>query len=840
MIALKIAQRELTAALKDRLHGFRILMLCLIFGVASIATIGSLRGAIEAGLNSNGQVFLGGDAEIELTYRRASPQENDWMAQQSLQKSEILDFRSMAVARDNSKRILTQVKAVDAAYPLVGEIVLSNDMGLPEALAGQNDLPGAVVAPALLRRLLLNLGDIMQLGEQEFVVMATLEKEPDNFSNFALGPRSIVLAQDLEGSGLLSQGTIFSSKYRLILPKGIDFDTAKAMFEADWATAGGKWKDARNASPGAARAIDRLSTFLVLIGLSGLVVGGIGVSAAVQAFVAKKTGNIAVLKTLGATPRQIFWIYTLQIIAYTVAAIILGVLLGAVAPFLARPFLPESLSAVAVISVYPAALLEAATYGALAAAIFSIWPLAQTEQIRPANLFRGGTPQSWPATRYIIVLVILLGGALWGAVQFSGSIAMTMWLLGGISMALLFLALMAGLFKLILKRMVRSKSLQGRLALRAAVSAIASGTERAGPVVMGIGLGLAVLAAVGQIDGNLRNSMTKSLPDKAPSFFFLDIQSGQLEEFNQRLADNTEVDRVETAPMLRGLVTQINSKPAAEVGGDHWVLRGDRGISYAAKMPEKTSLTAGQWWPDDYSGPAQISFSAEAAEEIGIGLGDSLTLNVLGRDITATITSLRNVDFSNAGMGFVILLNASALAGAPHSHIATVYASEAAEIPILDELGQAFPNVTGIQIREAVLMVSGIVSSIASAASIGAIATLITGFLILIGAASVSSKQRAYETAILKTLGATHREILVSFALRSAMVGALAASVALGVGLLGGWAVSSFVFKSSFEIIWSNAALIIFGGVCATLITGVLFALGPLSQSAAAELRHRD
>ena len=815
-------------------------MLCLIFGVASIATIGSLRGAIEAGLNSNGQVFLGGDAEIELTYRRASPQENDWMAQQSLQKSEILDFRSMAVARDNSKRILTQVKAVDAAYPLVGEIVLSNDMGLPEALAGQNDLPGAVVAPALLRRLLLNLGDIMQLGEQEFVVMATLEKEPDNFSNFALGPRSIVLAQDLEGSGLLSQGTIFSSKYRLILPKGIDFDTAKAMFEADWATAGGKWKDARNASPGAARAIDRLSTFLVLIGLSGLVVGGIGVSAAVQAFVAKKTGNIAVLKTLGATPRQIFWIYTLQIIAYTVAAVILGVLLGAVAPFLARPFLPESLSAVAVISVYPAALLEAATYGALAAAIFSIWPLAQTEQIRPANLFRGGTPQSWPATRYIIVLVILLGAALWGTVQFSGSIAMTMWLLGGISMALLFLALMAGLFKLILKRMVRSKSLQGRLALRAAVSAIASDTERAGPVVMGIGLGLAVLAAVGQIDGNLRNSMTKSLPDKAPSFFFLDIQSSQLEEFNQRLSDNTKVDRVETAPMLRGLVTQINSKPAAEVGGDHWVLRGDRGISYAAKMPEKTSLTAGQWWPDDYSGPAQISFSAEAAEEIGIGLGDSLTLNVLGRDITATITSLRNVDFSNAGMGFVILLNASALAGAPHSHIATVYASEAAEIPILDELGQAFPNVTGIQIREAVLMVSGIVSSIASAASIGAIATLITGFLILIGAASVSSKQRAYETAILKTLGATHREILVSFALRSAMVGALAASVALGVGLLGGWAVSSFVFKSSFEIIWSNAALIIFGGVCATLITGVLFALGPLSQSAAAELRHRD
>ncbi len=713
-------------------------------------------------------------------------------------------------------------------------------MGLPEALAGQNDLPGVVVAPALMRRLQLNLGDIMQLGEQEFVVMATLEKEPDNFGNFALGPRSIVLAQDLEGSGLLSQGTIFSSKYRLILPNGADFDKVKAVFETDWATAGGKWKDARNASPGAARAIDRLSTFLVLIGLSGLVVGGIGVSAAVRAFVAKKTGNIAVLKTLGATPRQIFWIYTLQIIAYTVVAVILGVLLGAVAPFLARPFLPESLSAVAVISVYPGCLVRSRHLWRIGGGYIFDLALGANRANPPSQFIsrRHATKLASRALRHssgdltgrsslgrgpilwidhydvLVAWGHFTGPALFG---FDGRAIPTDIETGGAQQ---------GPSGAPCPPCRRKRNCQWHRTRR--------------PGRNGYRAGLGGSGGGWQIDGNLRNSMTKSLPDKAPSFFFLDIQSGQLDEFNQRLSDNTEVDRVETAPMLRGLVTQINGKPAAEVGGDHWVLRGDRGISYAAGMPEKTSLTAGQWWPDDYSGPAQISFSAEAAEEIGISLGDSLTLNVLGRDITATITSLRDVDFSNAGMGFVILLNAAALAGAPHSHIATVYASEAAEIPILDELGQAFPNVTGIQIREAVLMVSGIVSSIASAASIGAIATLITGFLILIGAASASSEQRAYETAILKTLGATRREILVSFALRSAMVGALAASVALGAGLLGGWAVSNFVFESSFEVIWSNAALIILGGVGATLITGVLFALGPLSQSAAAELRHRD
>jgi putative ABC transport system permease protein len=502
--------------------------------------------------------------------------------------------------------------------------------------------------------------------------------------------------------------------------------------------------------------------------------------------------------------------------------------------------LPDNLAEVALISIYPSALIEAAIYGSLAAAIFSIWPLAQTEHIRPASLFRGAAAAQWPARRYLFAQAALLATALFGAVQFSGSWSMTFWLLGGIAIALLILAMISGAFQFTLRRIMHGSAFQGRLPLRAAFSALASGSERTGSVVMGIGLGLTVLAAVGQIDGNLRRSITQSLPDKAPSFFFLDIQSSQLPGFKQRLAENPAVSTVETAPMLRGLVTKINQRPAADVGGDHWVLRGDRGISYADGLPDQTKITAGQWWGAGYNGPPQVSFAAEEAEEVGIGLGDQLTLNVLGRDIVAEITNLREVDFSTAGMGFVILLNEAALKGAPHSHIATVYADAAAEIPILDELNQAFPNVTGIQIREAAALVTGVVSSIASAASIGALATLITGFLILIGAAAASVAQRAYESAILKTLGATRREILTSFVLRSAMIGALAASVALGAGLLGGWAVSHFVFENNFEIIWRNAALVILGGIGLTLVTNMLFALGPLSQSAASELRHRD
>ena len=840
MIAIKIASRELVAALKDRLLGFRVFILCLTLGVMGIAAIGSLRGMVEEGLERNGQLFLGGDAEIELTYRTMTDTEKEWLVANSFAHSEVIDFRSMAVATTTLKRVLTQVKAVDGFYPLVGSVALSGGLSLEQALAGKNDIPGVVVAPALLRRLQLTLGQKIQMGMQEFVVTATLLNEPDSFGNFALGPRSIVLEKDMQKSGLLASGTLFSSKYRLLLRTGEGLDDLRRKFETDWAATGGKWKDSRKAAPGAARAIQKLSTFLVLIGLSGLVVGGIGVSAAVRAFVMKKTGNIAILKTLGATPRQIFWIHTIQICAYTLFAVILGVLLGALVPFIAKPFLPNDLKSIIEISIYPAALIEAAIYGFLAAAIFSIWPLAQTELIRPGRLFYAASSHTWPSKGYLAMLTLLIITALLSAIQFSESAWLTLWLLGSMSLALLFLMFMASLFQLILKQMVNSSFLQGRVALRAAISAIASGTEPAGPAVMGMGLGLAVLAAVGQIDGNLRQSITKSLPEKAPSFFFIDIQPDQLVDFNNKLAGNEGVDRVETAPMLRGLVTHINDRSVGELAGDHWVLRGDRGISYAQNMPEQTVLTAGQWWPDDYTGSPQISFAAEEAEEIGIGLGDTLTLNILGRSISADITSLREVDFSNADMGFVIVLNANALKGAPHSHIATVYAQAEAEIPLLNELGEAFPNVTGIQVREAVLLVSGIVSAIASAAFICAIATLITGVLILISAASANNIQRAYEAAILKTLGATRKEILVSFVFRSAMVGALAASVALGAGLLGGWGVFYFVFASEFKIIWFNAAIVLIGGVGATLLTGVLFAVGPLSQSATTELRQLD
>ena len=359
-------------------------------------------------------------------------------------------------------------------------------------------------------------------------------------------------------------------------------------------------------------------------------------------------------------------------------------------------------------------------------------------------------------------------------------------------------------------------------------------------VVLSLGLGLTVLAAVGQIDANLRGAIARDLPQVAPSFFMLDIQPNQLQDFRDRLDANDAVETVESAPMLRGIITGINGRPAAETGGDHWTLQGDRGVTYSDTPPEGTTLTEGTWWEADYTGPPLVSFAAEEGEELGLSIGDTLTVNILGRDITAEIASFREVDFSTAGIGFIMAMNPSALAGAPHTHIATVYADAEAEADILREISGAYPNVTAVRVKDAIDRVSEILAGIAAAITYGALATLVTGGVVLIGAAAAGVRGRTFESAVLKTLGAERRTILATFALRSGLLGLAAGVVAIAAGGLAGWAVMRFVMDTDYVFEPISALVIVAGGILATLLAGLAFAWGPLAARPARVLRARE
>ena len=837
--AWTFARRELRGGLR----GFRIFLACLALGVAAIAAVGTVRAAIQAGLAENGAALLGGDAVIRFTYRFAEPEERAWMEANASAVSEIADFRSMLVVEraGETERGLTQVQAVDDLYPLIGETVLDPPMPLSSALAGTNDLPGAVIEQALADRLALAPGDSFRLGDQAFHLSAILESYPDNAGGgFALGPRTLVLLDDLSGSGLLVPGTLFDSSYRLDLPDGADLAALQAEAEARFRDSGLRWSDARDGAPGIREFVDRIGAFLILVGLSGLAVGGIGVSAAVRAYLAGKTGTIATLKTLGADRTTIFLTYLLQIGILTLLGIVIGVALGAALPLAFAPLIEARLSIPANFTLYPAPLAEAALYGALAAAIFTLWPLARAEETRPTTLFRdafaGG--RLIPPLRYVIATALLLGGLVGAAIWFSGTAFLTLWTTGGIIGALAVLLLSALVIRWTARLMRRPT--RGRPALRLAFGAIGARGSDATSVVLSLGLGLTVLATVGQIDGTLRRAIQSDLPAVAPSYFFVDIQPDQIDGFLDRTTGDPAVSRVDSAPMLRGIITQINGRPARDVAGNHWVLEGDRGVTYSEALPDNTTLVAGDWWPEGYDGPNLVSFSAEEAAEMGLSLGDTLTVNILGRDIEAEIASFREVSFESAGIGFILSMNPAALRGAPHTHIATVYAEPQAEAAILRDIASAYPNVTAIRVRDAIDRVAELLGGIATATRYGAAVTLLTGFLVLIGAALAGEHSRTYEAAVLKTLGASRGRILLSFAARAALLGLAAGIVALGAGLAGGWAVATFIMETEYTVIWGSALAIVVGGAAATLLAGLAFALRPLAARPAQILRARE
>lgn len=832
---MKLAWRIARAELRGGVRGFRVFLLCLMLGVAAIAAVGLVRAAIQQGLADQGAVLLGGDAQLGFTYRRATEDERGWITRNAAKVSEVVELRSMAATPDGAESALTQLKAVDGAWPLTGAVVLDPPVGMA-ALAGQGGVPGAFIDPVLADRLGLKVGDSFRLGGQPFVLMARLMREPDaSGAGLVFGPRSVVSLSALDASPLLASGTLFEANYRITLPESITLPELKAQALQRFDGAGMRWSDARRAAPGVERFTDRLGSFLVLVGLAGLAVGGVGISATVSSWISRKAATIATLRALGASGGTIRAAFLMQLGALTTLGVVAGLVLGAAAVLAASGAIARAMPIPLEVALSARPLAEAALYGTLTAAIFALWPLARLSELRAATLYRNtaAARRGLPSLAFLALIGALTAALVGAAVAFSGLAMLTLATLGGVAGALVLLALAAwGI-----RRLARALSprLRGRPALHAALAAIGAPRSEATAILLALGLGLSVLASVGQVQSALRGAIAQDLPKLSPAFFLIDIPPADRPALVERLTGFEGVSRVDTAPMLRGVITKINGEEARKVAGEHWVLRGDRGVTFAETPRE--ALTAGTWWAADYTGPPQVSMSATEAAELGLTLGDKLTVNILGRDIEATITSLRAVDFSTMGIGFVLTFNPAALVGAPHTEIATVYAPPAQEAPILRALAKSNPTVTAVPVREAMGRVSEALGAIARAVALAASVTLATGFAVLIGAAASGEEARAREAALLKTLGATRGLILQSFALRAGLMGALAGLIAVGVGAFAGWAVLHFVMETAYRFDAASALFIVLGGIGAVLIAGALFALRPLGVRPAQVLR---
>jgi putative ABC transport system permease protein len=778
--ALRLARREL----RGGIGGFRVFLACLVLGVGAIAAIGSLSAAVEGGIRTDARKLLGGDVSARLVYRPASETERQFLAASGT-LSESAKLRAMARSLDGERRSLIELQAVDESYPLYGAVELTPSQTLGAALAPDSGVFGAAAEAPVASRLGLKLGDRFRIGEAVLRLSAIIESEPGAaFGGLAFGPRIIMARAALDETGLIRPGALVTYDYRLLLAPGKDGASWTQAARAAFPEAGWQLRTAADASPPLRRLYDRIGFFLSLAGVTALLVGGVGIGNAVAGFVAGKTAAIATLKCLGASTRLVFAAYFFQILALGLLGISVGLVVGGVVPALVAPLLKGLLPVELRLGIYPAKLAIAGLFGLLTVLVFSLWPLAAVGQVSPAALFRD---QVAPAPRRFVPLAAAASTA--AALGLAGLVVLTaadrkvaLWYVGGALAAFILFRLAGALVVAVARRLPRP----ARPLLRMALANLHRPGAPTARIVLSLGIGLSVMIAVALVEGNLAVEIESRLAEHAPADFFIDIQPDQLAGFEEivRATPGASFDQV---PMLRGRITRLNGAPVEEARvapEAQWALRSDRGLTYAATPPAGSRLVAGEWWPADYNGPPLISFDAELARGMGLGIGDTLSVNLLGREITGRIASLRQIDWTQLGINFAIVFAPGTLEAAPQTHLAAIRVAPADEEGLVHRVTERFPNVSAIPVRDALAAVARVVATIGDAIRIVALVTLAAGVLVLGGAVAAGHRRRVYDAVVLKVLGATRGALATSFVIEHGLVGLLTALVAAGLGTL--------------------------------------------------------
>ena len=759
-LALRFALREMRAGLS----GFLIFIACIALGVGAIGGVGSVARAIEAGVANQGQTLLGADMRFELNQREADPQERTFLDNLG-EVAVSAGMRSMARLENGTDQALVEAKAVDASYPLYGQLVTEPSLPREALFAEKDGVYGAAAPDLLFERLGLAVGGRILLGNQLFELRAKLASEPDAISDgFGFAPRLLLSLDGLRAAGLIQPGSLVEHVYKVRLPAGTtaqEIEAVRSRAANAFPDAGWSIRDRGNAAPSLSANIERFSQFLTLVGLTALVVGGVGVANAVRAYLDSKRGVIATFKSLGASGGFVFNVYLIQIMVIASLGIAIGLVISMVMPLGASAALQSFIPIPAETGVYPAALLLAVVFGVLVTLAFALLPLGRARDVPATALFRemGFESHGLPRLVYVVSAVAIAVALAGLAVGFASDRRIAMIFVGATLFSFMVLRAVGSAVQWLAKRAPRVGSTPLRLAL--------GNIHRPGAltpsVVLSLGLGLTLLVALALIDGNLRQQIAGSLPERAPNFFFVDIQSTEADGFAgflERQAPDAELMRV---PMLRGRVTALNGIDAQKVSvppEGAWVLRGDRGITYAETIPENATLAQGQWWPKDYAGEPLVSFSAEEAGQIGLKIGDTVTVNVLGRTITARIASLRNVQWESMGINFVMVFSPNTFAGAPHSWLATLTlkdAKSADEARLLNAVTRAYPAVTSVRVKDALDVVNQLVAQLGTAIRAAAAVALVASVLVLAGALAAGNTARVHDAVVLKTLGATRR-----------------------------------------------------------------------------------
>ena len=836
-LSFRFAARELRSGVR----GFRIFIACLALGVAAIAAAGSTAEAFRRGLASESREILGGDVVVSAD--RALTAKERKVLEGAGRVTYSVAVRGMAEAPSGERRMV-ELRGVDRAYPLAGAVELTDAAGRPvsmaDALRSEGGVPGAAVETDLLNRLRLGLGQTFTVGDKPFIARAILVSEPDRLTRgFALGPRVLTRMEAFEAAGFMTAPGFSGQAGRLILNGSQSPPEASQRLRKQMPDAGLGFRDRTRAAVGIDRMIAQLEYFLGFVGLASLVAGGLGVAGAVTAYLEGKTPSIATLKALGAEAALIRNLYLIQIAVLAGLGVAIGLVLGAAAPFLLGAIAKDALPVPALFALYPKPLLRAAAFGVLAAAAFSLGPLARARATRPSTLFRRELAGR-PAISLELAGAVLAGLGLAAlsiytaptriaAAVMIGGVVVTfavLWLLGR-------LAVIAG---------GRARALASG-PVRVGLANLAGPRSAARTATPAIGLGVALLAAVVLIQSSLLAEVRVTAPRTAPSLVFTEVPGARAAEFDAvigKVLGPLTPDRYQRWPFLTGRISAIRGAgiDRSKITRDQrWAFDRDIRMALVDREPPGSETDTGRWWTAGYQGPPLVAIDKDAADAARLRVGDAITLTVLGRDMQARVAVIRQVGFGGFGPSFTVIIDPHALEGAVLTNVAIAKANQAQEAAILRALSGGFSDVNVISVREQLEAATGMFDRLALAIRGAASVAALAGLLVLVGAITAGARARAREAATLKVLGASRGQILAAYAVEYGAVGLIAgvAGVALGYGAA--WPVVVQVFKISWAVDWAGVAALVGGAALLAALGGLAAAFAALSQRPAPVLR---
>jgi len=865
-ISLKLAWRE-TASSWSR---FFFLFLCIALGVGAIVAVDLFATNVEQAILGDARGLLGGD--IELSWRRTMSKKGQEVLN-SLSKREIVishitELAAMAAVESDEPHAqgttatsqLVELKALDSLYPLYGKLIVEPPQTSKQLLApiqsGCRRLPcfGAIAQKSLLIRLNVDIGSELRIGHANFIITAILDKEPDKIATaFSLGPRVMISREALEATELVKTGSRIHERYRLQLPTSAPLEQWLGELRGRLSREGVQVSSYRDAQPRLRRFLDQLTLYLGLIGLTILLVGGIGVACTMQGFIAQKTPIIATLKTLGADSPQIIKIYLTQSLLLGGIGSLVGGLLGTGLhqgmPLLLQGIIPDTFS------IYPTftPILRGIALGTLATLAFSLWPLLAIRHVSPALVFRQNVDQPIPQrdrqswiTRWMRLLKMwwndrvrrltslsiagcLLGLAIWQA----NSLSLGLFFSGAFLVAIL--ALLCGTSALFW--ILRHIQFPQRWLLRHATNNLQRPGNFTKAMTLAIGIGVMLMFTLMTVQQTLLDLIEDQIPTSAPSFFFIDIQPDQYASFKHILENHIPGLPYNLVPVVRSRLSEIDGRPInpEEHKGKRngWYFTREYVLTTFETLPKDNVLTQGQWWensPHTYSADDPqarknrplVSVEEDAAKYLGLSLGSNITFNIQGVPFVATVSSLRTVDWGSFSLNFFMIMEPGSLDGAPITYIATAKVPQSVEIPLQQTIVSSMPNVTAIHVGDVMENIAKIFRQLAMGIQALALLCLITGAVVMIAAISINRYRRQHELAILKALGGSRGLLLFSLSTEFGLIGGFAGLVGLGLGCLLSWSILHFFF----DLAWTINLTVLLTGllmtIILTLVTGVL------------------